>query len=166
MWKPKMTDQTATAPLERIFNDNDHMLFVMDEISRAARKAFDERVEGMGLNRTQWRVLAQLIREPTLNQSEIAKKLDLEPATIGLAVNALSDQGFVEKQRDPNDGRAWSLALTSRVAKILPDLRRAADSVHAALWFGITADQKAALKVVLEHLSANARSQAIEFEHR
>lgn len=152
-----MADEAASVTLDGIFTDDDQVLFLMDEISRAARKAFDDHAQPLGLNRTQWRVLAQLIKDPTLNQTDIAKRLDLESATIGLAVGALTEQGYVERRRDPADGRAWRLALTMRVEEILPALRSAADAIHHDLWAGISAQQKRSLLEMLDKISANMR---------
>lgn len=141
-----------------VITDDDHLIFLMDEISRAARRVFDEEVQPIGLNRTQWHVLAQLIRNPTLTQSEIAKQLEFEPATIGLAMAALERQGYVRRQRGEPDRRAWRLELTSKVAAILPDLRRAADRAHSYLWVGITNAQKKDLHRILDRASQNMRS--------
>lgn len=156
-----MTEEVTTLALDNVISDDDRAIFLMDEISRAARKAFDERAQPIGLNRTQWRVLAQLIKDPGLNQTDIAKQLELESATIGLAVSALTDQGYIERRRDPTDGRAWRLALTKRVEKILPDLRRAADETHKGLWAGISSHQKKTLLQLLAAVSANARCEAL-----
>ena len=152
-----MTGQTTSPNLGNIVNDDDRAIFLMDEISRAARRAFDERTQPMGLNRTQWRVLAQLIKDPSLNQSDIARQLELESATVGLAVTALCDQGYIIRRRDRSDGRAWQLDLTRKVEDILPELRCAADATHEKLWAGVSPAQKDALADVLAIMSANAR---------
>ncbi|WP_133366034.1 MarR family winged helix-turn-helix transcriptional regulator [Qipengyuania sediminis] len=156
-----MTEEVTTLALDNVISDEDRAIFLMDEISRAARKTFDERAQPIGLNRTQWRVLAQLIKDPRLNQTDIAKRLELESATIGLAVSALTDQGYIKRRRDPADGRAWRLALTKRVEEILPDLRRAADETHKCFWAGISTHQKKALLQLLAAISANARREAL-----
>lgn len=156
-----MTDTIAAIGLDNVISDDDRVIFLMDEISRAARKSFDERAQPIGLNRTQWRVLTQLIKDPALNQSDIAKQLELESATIGLAVGSLTEQGYIERRRDPADGRAWQLGLTRRVEEILPDLRRAADATHRSLWAGISPPQKKSLLALLEIVSANARGDAV-----
>jgi MarR family transcriptional regulator, transcriptional regulator for hemolysin len=155
-----MLNKPVQNAFEGIISDDDRAVFMMDEISRAARKAFDELAQPIGLNRTQWRVVAQLIRDPALNQSDIARHLELESATIGLAVSTLTEQGFIERRRDPADGRAWQLVLTKRVEDILPRLRQAADETHQGLWIGISSDEKRALLRMLETISANARRQA------
>jgi DNA-binding MarR family transcriptional regulator len=152
-----MTGQTTIPDLENIVNDYDRVIFLMDEISRAARRAFDERAQPIGLNRTQWRVLAQLIKDPWLNQSDIARQLELESATVGLAVTALCHQGYIVRRRDRSDGRAWQLDLTKKVEGILPKLRGAADAAHEKLWAGVSRERKERLTAVLEIMSANAR---------
>ncbi|MGX7927229.1 MarR family winged helix-turn-helix transcriptional regulator [Tsuneonella sp. HG094] len=152
-----MTNEASTLAIGNVLTDDDRAIFLMDEISRAARKGFDERAQPLGLNRTQWRLLAQLIKDPALNQADIAKRLELESATIGLAVSTLTEQGYIERRRDPADGRAWQLVLTTKVEGILPDLRRAADLTHARLWAGIPPQQKQELLALLERVSANVR---------
>ena len=152
-----MTGKMTGPDLQNVVNDNDRAIFLMDEISRAARRAFDERTQPIGLHRTQWRVLAQLIKDPSLNQSDVARQLELESATVGLAVSALCDQGYIIRRRDLSDGRAWQLELTKKVEDILPELRRAADATHEKLWAGVSPAQKRSLTDVLAIMSANAR---------
>jgi MarR family transcriptional regulator, transcriptional regulator for hemolysin len=152
-----MSVQNAPLELANVVNDDDRAIFLMDEISRAARRSFDERAQPMGLNRTQWRVLAQLIKDPSLNQSDIARQLELESATVGLAVTALCDHGYMVRRRDLSDGRAWQLELTKKVEEILPELRGAADATHEKLWAGVSPAQKEMLIVVLATMSTNAR---------
>src|SRR3546814_8787003 len=67
---------------EGALTDDDRMLYLMDEISRGARRAYDARIAKIGLNQTQWRIIGQLLREPSLTQAGIAKRLELESATI------------------------------------------------------------------------------------
>lgn len=152
-----MTGKMTGPDLQNVVNDNDRAIFLMDEISRAARRAFDERTQPIGLHRTQWRVLAQLIKDPSLNQSDVARQLELESATVGLAVSALCNQGYIIRRRDLSDGRAWQLELTKKIEDILPELRRAADATHEKLWAGVSPAQKRSLTDVLAIMSANAR---------
>src|SRR3546814_15910231 len=63
---------------EGALTDDDRMLYLMDEISRGARRAYDARIAKIGLNQTQWRIIGQLLREPSLTQAGIAKRLELE----------------------------------------------------------------------------------------
>ncbi len=152
-----MAGKIAIPDFENVLNDDDRALFLMEEISRAARRAFDERAQPIGLHRTQWRVLAQLIKAPSLNQSDIARQLELESATVGLAVKALCDHGYIVRRRDASDARAWQLELTRKVEHILPELRSAADATHEKLWAGVSPAQRNTLAEVLAIMSTNAR---------
>lgn len=142
-----------------IFTEDDRAIFLMEEVSRAARRAFDEQVQPRGLNRTQWRVLAELIKDPLATQSDIARRLDLESATVGLAVSALVDGGYVRRQRGEIDRRAWQLKVSDQVEAILPSLRRAADLTHERLWDGISGQEKTQLMQLLARMSKNMRPE-------
>lgn len=150
-----MNEEPMTLALDNVISDDDRAIFLMGETSRPARKAFDERAQPMGFNPTQWRILAQLVKDPELNQTDSAKRLKREFATIGL-VSAMTEQGPIERRRDPADGRAWRLALTKQVEAILPDLRRAGAETHKRLRAGISPRQKSELLPMLAPVSANA----------
>src|SRR3546814_15038376 len=69
-----------------------------------------------------------LLREPSLTQAGIAKRLELESATIGQAVAGLCGKGLMERRRAKTDGRAWQLILTQELDRLLPQLRESAES--------------------------------------
>ena len=64
-------------------NEKDDILYLLEEVNRTARRTFDALIVGLDLNQTQWRIIASLLREPTLTQTEISRLLELESATIG-----------------------------------------------------------------------------------
>jgi len=131
------------------------MLYLMDEISRRARRSYDLSVAELGLNRTQWRIIGLLLQEPDLTQGEIAKRLELESATIGQAVMALCKRGVAEREKTPSDGRVWKIRFTEGIKELLPQLRLAADRLHEVLWMGFKPDEKAMLRRLLDQLSKN-----------
>lgn len=140
-----------------IVSDDDRVIFLMDEISRGARRMFDAQVNLTGLNRTQWRVLTELIKEPASTQTEIAERLDLESATIGLAAAALEKLGYLTRRRAESDRRSRQLELTDKVDAILPQMRGAADHTHEVVWQGIDARRKVELFELLSHIAQNLR---------
>lgn len=148
---------TVTRPQRRrkVITDDDRLLYLMAEISRGARRVYDARVARVGLNQTQWRIIGQLLRDPSLTQAEIAKKLELESATIGQAVTGLCARGLMERLRAETDRRAWQLILTEQLDNLLPELRGSADLIHDLLWRDITADEKLTLHHILARVSAN-----------
>src|SRR3546814_6811634 len=104
----------------------------MDEISRGARRAYDARIAKIGLNQTQWRIIGQLLREPSLTQAGIAKRLELESATIGQAVAGLCGKGLMERRRAKTDGRACHPILPQDPTGFCPHCREPAAVRHGA----------------------------------
>lgn len=147
--------QQAKLTAENVISDDDGILYLMHEVSRSARRIYDAQVAAIGLNQTQWRIIGQLLRNPSLTQAEIAKALELESASIGQAVVALCEKGLMKRERARTDGRAWQLVLTDKLEALLPALRGSADNLHGVLWRGITQEDKGALRKMLERLAAN-----------
>lgn len=112
-----MDDRSQDARLTpaTVISDDDGILYLMHEVSRGARRIYDAQVAEIGLNQTQWRIIGQLLRNPSLTQAEIAKALELESASIGQAVVALCDRGLIRRSRAETDGRAWRLELTAEL---------------------------------------------------
>jgi len=140
---------------QKVITDDDRILYLMDEISRGARRVYDSRVARIGLNQTQWRIIGQLLRDPALTQAEIAKKLELESATIGQLVAGLCARGLMKRLRAETDRRAWQLILTEQLDDLLPELRGSADRLHGLLWRDIAADEKQTLQQILARVSEN-----------
>jgi DNA-binding MarR family transcriptional regulator len=148
----------------KVITDDDSILYLMDEISRGARRVYDAWVARIGLNQTQWRIIGQLLRDPALTQAEIAKKLELESATIGQAVASLCARGLMKRHRTETDRRAWQLNLTEQLDDLLPELRGSADRLHDLLWRDIAADEKRALRRILARVSENLDQHRAEAE--
>jgi MarR family transcriptional regulator, transcriptional regulator for hemolysin len=150
----------------RAITDDDRMLYLMDDISRGARRLYDAGVRKTGLNQTQWRIIGQILRNSSQTQADIAKLLELEPATIGQAVAALCDKGLMERRRAEADRRAWQLNLTAQIDTLLPKLRASADHLHSVLWHDITDDEKHAFQRILAKISGNLERYLFEPKER
>ena len=125
------------------------------ETTRALRRAFDARAGTIGVTRAQWMVLSKLSRNPGLKQVELADLLEIEPITLCRHIDRLEEAGFVERQRDPADRRAWRLELTSKAEPIVKKLKGLA-SQFAADAFGSLSDAEAeALSASLAQVREN-----------
>ncbi|MEQ1501855.1 MAG: MarR family transcriptional regulator [Myxococcota bacterium] len=58
-------------------------------------------------------------RQP-LSQVQLARALSLSEVTVGRFVRAMEDAGWVERDRDPGDARAYRIAPTARAREALP----------------------------------------------
>ena len=66
-----------------------------------------------GIERSNYALLATLVHAGPLRANALAEALHSDPSTISRQVSALVGQGLVERESDPDDGRACVLAPTA-----------------------------------------------------
>ena len=133
----------------------DEIVFLVEEVPRKLRKVFDASTAKFGLSRTQWRAIAYLYRSPGLTQTELARHLDLERASVGHVIDQLEKAEYVERRSIEGNRRVWTLHLLPRAIEILPSLRLEADAIYARLLSGISDREFAAIKTLLATMSGN-----------
>lgn len=138
---------TLDAPIK------DDIAFAMEEISRGLRRTFDNRMQSAGLSRTKWRLLVHLQRSNGINQTELARLLELERASVGQAIDDLEKLDLVKREPSPSDRRVWLIQLRPEARVILKRLRREADDVYATMWNGFASADLLLLQSQLRRLA-------------
>jgi len=108
-------------------DDERHIGFLISDVARLMRTAFDRRVRGLGLTRSQWLVINRLHRRPGATQSELAEMLEVEKATAGRMVDRMEKKGWVLRRPDAADRRVNRLFLTAEADLIQVQLAQIAD---------------------------------------
>ena len=115
-------------------DDERHIGFLISDVARLLRTAFDRRVRRLGLTRSQWLVINRLHRKPGATQSELAEMLEVEKATAGRMVDRMEKKGWVVRRPDAADRRVNRLFLTADADLIQVQLAQIADrTVDSAL---------------------------------
>ena len=107
--------------------DERHIGFLISDVARLMRTAFDRRVRRLGLTRSQWLVINRLHRRPGATQSELAEMLEVEKATAGRMVDRMEKKGWVVRRADAADRRVNRLFLTADADLIQVQLAQIAD---------------------------------------
>lgn len=136
-------------------SDLDELVFLIEEVPRKLRRVFDTSNAKLRLTRSQWRALAYIFRTPGLTQTELAKCLELERASVGHVIDQLERAEYVERRALEGNRRVWTLHLLPKAVGILPSLRAEADSVYARLLSGVQSVEVATVKRLLAVMSAN-----------
>ncbi len=101
--------------------------------------------------------LALLDREGPSSSSELAKREQITPQSMGVTLAALEAQGYVERSADPTDGRRVVMSLTRAGRDIVLRARDAStDAMARALVAHFTDDERQRLRVaapLLERLA-------------
>ncbi len=139
-----------------------HLGFLINDVARLLRRAFDQRAQGAGLTRAQWQVLAHLFHNEGSNQAAVAEALEIEPITLSRHIDKLEKLGFVVRLPDPNDRRARRLHLTPAVQPLLDEMRLIGKSVLAAALEGVDAEETERMIASLSRMRANMAGRGIE----
>lgn len=130
--------------------------FEISETARVMKREANRRAALIGATKAQWRVLARLHRAGGgLRQVELADLLDIEPITLCRILDRLGDAGLVERQRDPDDRRAWRLHLTDAAAPIIAKLEKMGQTFNAEMLDGISEADRAIVLRALERMRGN-----------
>ena len=140
----------------------DNLPFEIAETAHALRRAFDRRAAALGATRTQWKVLFRLTREPGLRQVELAEMLDIEPITLTRIVDRLEEAGWVERQRDPADRRAWRLFVTDKAKPLVEELKGVAAEMMGQAFAGIPEAELHGVRETLAKIRSNIAAADIQ----
>lgn len=123
-------------------DDERHIGFLISDVSRLMRTAFDRRVRGLGLTRSQWLVFNRLHRRPGATQSELAEMLEVEKATAGRMVDRMEKKGWVVRRADATDRRVNRLHLTDDAKLIQVQLGEIAEGTVDDALSLLSADER------------------------
>ncbi len=151
----KLVSTKSEAP---ILTPLDALTFRFEDLPRQLRKIVDDALDGHGLSRNQWRLLAYVFRQEGLTQTELARLLEVERASAGLAIDALEKKGLVTRHQHPDDRRVWRIVPTDRAKGLLHELRDTVDEVYAQLFQGFSDAELEQLGVLFERMAQNIKA--------
>jgi MarR family transcriptional regulator for hemolysin len=129
--------------------------FLVHDVARLLRVAYDRRTRELGLTRSQWWVLNHLYFHEGITQSELAEMLDVEKPTLGRLLDRLESKGWLERRADPGDRRAKRVYLTGKVQGLMRVLRFLAADLRAKALDGLDERERAHLLEALRVVKGN-----------
>jgi DNA-binding MarR family transcriptional regulator len=104
-----------------------------------------EILDGEDITPIQWGVMAAILEEPGSGQRHIAKRVGIDPVTLGQLIDALEKNGLVKRQIDPGDRRSRKVFLTRRGTELRYRLRPSLLEVQERVLAPLTKTERAAL---------------------
>jgi DNA-binding MarR family transcriptional regulator len=139
--------------------------FLLNDVARLLRTAYDRRIKALGLTRSQWWVLTHLFRGDGVSQTELAETLEIEKPTLGRLLDRLEAKGWVRREHDARDRRVWRVHLTRAVEPALRTMRAVAAELRRDALAGMSATERErfvdallAIKSNLQRLQAPTNS--------
>ncbi len=133
--------------------------FLLNDVARLLRTTYDRRVKSLGLTRSQWWVLTHLFRAQGVTQSELAEALEIEKPTLGRLLDRLETKGWVRREHDAKDRRAWRVYLTDTVEPAMKTMRSVAGELRRDAMAGLSAEDRERFVDLLIAVKSNLQRQ-------
>lgn len=132
----------------------DHLGYWLRLVSNHVSAGFARRLEGHGVTVAEWVVLRELLDVDALAPSRLADRMGMTRGAISKLADRLVAKALVDRQDDPQDGRAQTLALTAAGRRLVPRLARLADANDAAFFAALASRERATVEAALRKVVA------------
>jgi MarR family transcriptional regulator, transcriptional regulator for hemolysin len=129
--------------------------FLIHDVSRLRRTAFDRLMRSLGVTRSQWWVLAYLSRSDGMTQTQLANILDLGKVALGGLIDRLEAGGWVLRRADSVDRRVRRIFLAPRTVDLFKGMHAAEAELGAKLLDGIGQQRAQELYDMLARMKQN-----------
>ena len=92
------------------------------------------------------------------NQSDVAKKLHIAPATLSVRIQRLENEGYLRRTIDAKDKRNYVLEVEPKGEKLIALSHEAMNKVLLELFVGFSAEDKQQLMKYMDQLNINIRN--------
>lgn len=111
--------------------------FLIHDVSRLRRSAFDRCLKPLNVTRSQWWVLAYLSREDGMTQSQLAEELDLGKVAVGGLIDRLEKAGLLRRDADASDRRVNRVFLEPKSKQLIAKMRKVSHRLNEQILDGI-----------------------------
>ena len=131
-----MTEPTEAESLDSLFA----------QICRLKHARIHTLLETLGLYRGQPSVLQALWEQEGLMHTELARRLQVQPATITKMLQRMEKAGFVERRPDPDDQRVSRVYLTDAGRAVRADVQQVWRQLEEEAFAGFTLEERVLLR--------------------
>jgi MarR family transcriptional regulator for hemolysin len=124
-------------------------------VARQLRMSFDQGAEACGMTRAQWTLIAVVARYPGATQRTIAEALEVREITAGRLVDRLCEEGYLRRDANPSDRRAYCVYLTPAAQPLLARLDELAKIHEARIFAGFESEALEKLDALLDRIAQN-----------
>ncbi len=136
------------------------------ELSKAAQVFFQYQFGPYSIGPAQIRTLIVLSRTEGLTQNEIAEQLNLDKSSITSQMKILEGNGYIVRQRHPEDSRKQRISITQKTRDLLDPLMTVFASWTTTLLGGFDRTERAQVMDYLKRMNANAAKKLNEIQEQ
>jgi DNA-binding MarR family transcriptional regulator len=129
--------------------------FLIHDVSRLRRSAFDRCLKPLSVTRSQWWVLAYLSREDGMTQSQLAEELDLGKVAVGGLIDRLEKGGLLRREADASDRRVNRVFLEPKSKQLIARMRKVSHRMNTQILSGLADTKLESAALTLDAMKRN-----------
>ncbi|MDY3910048.1 MAG: MarR family winged helix-turn-helix transcriptional regulator [Eubacterium sp.] len=124
------------------------------------RRLIEKKLEGTGVHRAQHRLLMSLADNHFVSQVELARHLEITPATIAVSLKSMEKDGLICRKVKGEDNRANFVELTEKGKRIAEESSEYFNSVDEQMYQGFSQEERKELSDYLDRVYDNMEQMA------
>lgn len=136
-------------------NENQELFKELKRMTKLHFEKTKKILDDYGLYVGQPRFLFSLLEKEGLSQKDMAKKLEVQPATVNVTLKRLEKAGFVEKRFDDTNKRASKIYLTDKGRETCLSVRGIITELNNDIFSVLDEDEKSSLQAIIKKISSN-----------
>lgn len=129
--------------------------FLLAQAHMAARARADRALDTVGLTMKGFAALATVISEGPISQQRLSRRIRMDPATMVDVIDALEEDGYIVRRRNPSDRREYSLQPTPKGRALFTRADRAIVEEEKKTARRLDAGETKVLMELLERIAAD-----------
>lgn len=122
-----------------------HQSLVLFKLASWFQVRVDEALQPDGFRTRHWTTLSVLRHKGPWSQRAVSEKLRIDTATMVAVMNDLEREGFIERERDPDDKRLYRIWVTDAGLAWLDEAEQSIAEVEDAVLAPLSNDERATL---------------------
>lgn len=127
-------------------------------LHRCRKSYFNRQLEPYGISGGQFIILLALSRHDGLRQEAISDHLKIDKTIAAKSIKKLESNGYLTKEKDQSDGRAYNVFLTQKAIDIIPSIKKTEKYWEEGVTSGLTEEECQLVEKLLHKMADNARS--------
>lgn len=124
------------------------------------KRMLNKKLDGVGLHGAQHRLLMTLACGRFSSQVELAKKLEVSPATVAVTLKSMEKAGLISKKTRRDDNRVNFVELTEEGKRIVEESGEFFDTLDREMCRGFSAEEREQLCHYLDRIYENMQQMA------
>ena len=124
----------------------------LHDMMREHHHTMQQYFKSHGLFNGQPPMLFHIAENPGLTQKELARRMNITPASVAISIRRMEAEGLVIREGDERDARMLHLSLTDKGRELDRECRRARDIIIATLYEDFTQEELEQMHRLFTHM--------------